>query len=230
MGYETARSKARKLRSSIPGNRFLYMNVEGIVTNTFMIAEVYRHFEQGLDGAHRAKMRDLYRYAEEVFRSEIRRPNSSGHRGKDRLTGRFTFGPGQTFQAQLVNDKKTHMWGIGFPKMQVADARTGFVWRSLEWGLGPKGTKSSFGPIGTHILPTRFYFDQPVGGRMFLGADPKDRYRKKGERSSEHPLRGRGRLGQGFEGKFFISRSMERVAKELPREYERVWQQSFGKG
>lgn len=237
MSAKAARARAAKvsaasLRNLIPGGvggATMTINAAGVAESTFLIAKVYDQFERGLLQSHVRRTQTLYAIAEDRFRADIRRPDSRGDRpGGGRMgrqTGRFTFGSGQTFQAVLIHDPESHQFGIGFPKLSVADARTDYVWRSLEFGLGPKGTPDPMGPLGEHKLPSRFHFQ---GDRLVLGRDPKDRFRQQQNRKTKVRRANSERLGQGFEGKFFIRDSMEVFAGTLPREYRTVFAQTFG--
>jgi hypothetical protein len=242
MSVDDARALANRIRSNRNliaggvGSGLVSFDDEGIARYANLITLRYKENERGLLQHHVRRSQDLYRLAEGYFTAEVRRPTSSGDRSGERMTGRFTFGSGQTFQASVIEDKANTVYGIGFPKVDVADARTDFVWRALEFGLPgtEHGSASPEGPQGFHRLPASFHWDPATGrgARLVLGRDPKDRFRKKGARNTRVRRKNVDR-GAGFEaknrGQGFIRPAMRDMSRQLPREYSRLFAQSFGR-
>ncbi len=156
------------------------------------------------------------------FLEDIKRPAERGQgAGGRRETGHFTFGGSGAFVQRDIKISDTE-FGFGFPDVAQADARTNFVWRSLEFGL--PGTRnrstylqfselSQFFPQGTHKLPRRFKFSSE-------------------SRSSAVLLVGEGRFrnireGGGFEGKHFIEKAWQDFFANWTREYDQVTNRAF---
>lgn len=203
-----------------------------IAEYAFLIGARRKSLEKNLNNFHVRRSQDLYRIAEKHFNAEVRRPTSSGDRPGDRMTGRFTFGKGGAFTAVLF--KQGASYGIGFPDTRVADNSTNGVWRVHEFGLPSSHPE---GPKGQHRLPSRFHWDpaRGDGARLVLGADPKDRYRKKGSRNTRVNRQNAERLGQGVPAKnggagFIRPAFTEFRAAYLEKGYRQVVKETFKLG
>lgn len=222
-------------RGIIPGGAAtpaLRMTDAGVDAYKFVLGAVPKEMRENIRFVHVRRSADLYRIAERWFNNERRRPTSSGDRPGDRMTGRFTFGTGGAFKA-VIFELSTGRQGIGFPDIAVADRRTRFVWRVHEFGLP---SNHPLGPQGQHILPSRFHWDpaQGEGARLVLGKDPKDRYRRKGKRSTRVRRENTERLGQGVPAKNagagFARPAFEEFRRTvLEGEYRKVVNQAFKK-
>lgn len=181
------------------GPRSTFFSIDDTIGEyIFLLGARRKSFDHNINNFHARRSADLYRIAEQHFNAEVRRPTSSGDRPGERMTGRFTFGSGKTFRAVLF--KQGQSYGIGFPDTQVADNSTNGVWRVHEFGLPSSHPE---GPKGQHRLPSRFHWDpaRGDGARLVLGADPSDRYRKKGSRNTRATRQNTERLGQGVPAK-----------------------------
>lgn len=226
---EAAKMKglAIRLANLIPGiagkrSKFL-IDYQGLQRTSFAIAAKLVEFEDGLKNRHAGMLRTVGDRARANLRASILRPAERHSRPNARMTGRFTFGTvgGGTFRGVVLDEPQRSFWGFGYPNVKVADAATRFVWRSLEYGLGARGTKDPEGPRGGHKMPFPFYFRPTAyrSGALFL---------RKGVRRAVDQFPG-GSRPQGFEGKFFIRRAMESVIEEAPRQYEKVVGETWGR-
>lgn len=156
------------------------------------------------------------------FAEDIKRPAERGEgAGGRRETGHFTFGGSGAFVQRDIKISDTE-FGFGFPDVAQADARTNFVWRSLEFGLPGTRNRSStlhfaelsqFFPQGTHQLPRRFKFssDSPSSAVLLLGQGQFRNIRE----------------GAGFAGKHFIEQAWNDFFTNWTREYDKVTDRAF---
>ena len=204
----------------LKGSKVVY-EVDGMKRLAFGMGLAVERLEEDLKATHLRRIGDLTRKARELFYGDTRRPSSSGDRPNVRMTGRFTFGArgGGTFVGVLIDEKSVQ--GFGYPNVPRADARTKFVWRTLEFGLGDKGEQHPLAPLGDHLLPRAFGFDPPTRGRrdarFFPVRGPAD---VKG--GGIEPKTGKGFIRPAFEYvKPFLRMDYEDAAKKFPRNLRR---------
>jgi len=160
--------------------------------------------------------------AEAYFQASIKRPAESGEgEGGRRMTGRFTFGEGATFESRDVKISDDHR-GFGFPDTTQADQITEGVWRALEFGL--PGTEHSaesihfsgltqFHVTGRHRLPERYEFTTRSPSSAVLKLNT--------------PRVRDVRFGSGFEGKHFIEQAWVDTINVFSRDYKRIGDDAF---
>jgi len=164
----------------------------------------------------------VMRTAARLFREDIKRPAESGQgAGGRRMTGRFTFGAGKTFESRDVRISDENR-GFGFPDWTRADAATQGIWRALEFGL--PGTEHSaqsihFGGLTQfhiskpHRLPQRYEFTTRTPSTAVLRLNT---FRDRDVR-----------FGAGFEGKHFIERAWIHTIDSFTREYKQIGLNAF---
>ena len=167
------------------------------------------------------------RLAASNFHGSIRRPGEQGEgTERGRKTGKFTFGnkdSGAAFHGSVFEVNKG-LFGFGYPFIPHADARTDYVWRSLEYGL--PGTRNaattllgdaSLFPKGEHKLPRRFYFSTPSPSSAILVIPKK--FARKGSQKQKILKGGSSNPGAGFEGKHFIEEAWIEMREKLPEKW-----------
>ena len=172
-----------------------------------------------------------------IFESNKERPQESGWRPEDRMTGRFGFGrrdaDSKAFVGRVFTDDSKRL-GFGFPDVAQADAKTNYVWRSLEFGL--KGSKhepttisdlvgESFFPTKPMRLPNSFYFRPRFkgveGGRSTgPGRSPDDVMHLGG------PFK-RTKRPKGIKGKHFIEQAWISSTPEITKRFEKAIVSAF---
>lgn len=93
--------------------------------------------QRRMKGVHQQAIVRINAQAKDNFANAIERPMHSATRGdgpygRNRVSGKFTFGSNLTFIGKLI-DKST-IQGFGYPDVNRADQRTQGVWRFLEEG------------------------------------------------------------------------------------------------
>lgn len=229
-----------KKTNLIPGGRGAAIRVEwqGIQQTAFLLAAICNEKLPGtLNASHTRMMGVVGKRAEANFEGSIRRPNERGERGGPRETGHFTFGKDQggafigvPIRPDSPGGKKDE-YGFGYPNIKVADQKTNFVWRALEFGLtGAKYTavNNEFAPRGIAKFPSRFTFlpfrsGPPNGSLVPKGSGsapsgtlvtPKGRVLK----TVAHP---------GIKPKLFITNAFNETVGGMDREYQTVLATTF---
>ncbi len=163
-------------------------------------------FLKAIYSLHTRKFGDLYALARDELEASIKRPQETGVRAgadpsKKRMTGRFTIGSGQALQGRRVHDVKNHLFGMDFPDVDHADAKTHGIWRVLEWGLGDKKDVNDLASSGEHLLPSVFHF---TGDDVFV------------------PDIGPAVVpGYGIPAKLFITAAWNEISRDLETAYAR---------
>ncbi len=186
-----------------------------------LLAAATRNLNGDIDQGIRRAKGEVVGRARSHFTADTKRPAEKGQgAGGRRMTGRFTFGDGQTFETRSIKISEEER-GFGFPQVAKADTRTEGVWRALEWGLpGTEHRTSSphFSDLGrfhiksAHRLPRRFQFTSrsPSSAILKLNVGPE-----------------RTKPGAGFEGKHFIEQAWVETLLVLSRGYERIGREAF---
>jgi len=91
-----------------------------------------------MPGVHRQAIVKIGVLAKKNFVAKIERPAHSAslgraEYGRNRVSGKFTFGKGLTFEGRLLPKSPT-IQGFGYPDVGRADKATKGVWRFLEEG------------------------------------------------------------------------------------------------
>lgn len=214
-----AEASLRQLIPGFKGSR-LIVDIDGVYQSAFAVARVTDQFQRELRGSHLSLLRVMKSVAQAKFEASIKRPAQRGFRpgppfDKKRVTGRFTFGSrgGGAFVGVLINDEANDMSGFGYPRISVADEKTRFVWRSLEYGLS--GTKrqadsDDLAPKGRHLLPAKIFWTAAEPEGLLIPRKPATRE------------------GGGIEPKRFIRDSIEEVANAQEREYRTLIRRTYG--
>lgn len=251
-----AKSAVDKLRNLNPGGggrggrsrKLLVIEVEpGSFRDNYLekITRAVEELDENLRITNLNMMRRIGQLAERNLRQSIRRPAESGEgqdAGRKRQTKKFTFGTrpkdgGGTGAFVGVHLNDANQSGFGYPDILQADTKTNFVWRTLEFGIGPRGSGHSEGPRGDPHLPARFGFTGPnpaTSKLMFLsgpavkqGAVYVQMFKTKHRRRD---TRKRSRVDpQGQAPKFFITNAIEEMIGVVPKEYERTLAKTYRK-
>lgn len=225
-----ARKQVKAFKGS--GRKSSTVEWQGLEQTAFLLAQIVNvDLPKRLNALHTNKIGLLTKYAESMFHHEALRPDESGHRPEKRMTQQFTFGgKGAAFRGFLIEEG--NIQGFGYPDVQQADAKTNFVWRSLEFGLtGAKHTAiaNPFAPRGVAKFPSRFTFLPFAKGRGLF------------EPRGGGPARPRGKLvtpqgrilktvtHPGIEPKLFITRAFNQVAEGMDRSYRQELASTFAK-
>ena len=170
----------------------------------------------------------LSQRSKNIFESNKLRPQETGWREGDRMTGRFGFGrrdaDSKAFVGRVFTDdtKPVGRLGFGFPDVAQADAKTNYVWRSLEFGL--RGTEHSPSTLSDLVdrslfpkkpmkLPKHYYFrPQFKGGGdvMHLGGPKAPKVKPR-----------------GIKGKHFIEQAWLQSVPEINNRFERALVAAF---
>lgn len=165
------------------GQGILQGNVYGLATVARGLKKAERETVKSLQGKNLTWQRKLAEAGREYLYADILRPEERGLRSGSRMTGKFKFGArgSGAFKGFPVSDRKSGQYGFGWPHVPTADARTEYVWRTLEYGLtgtrhsklhggilkmeNPLGLLRPYGtefpsvqPEATHIVPKAFTF------------------------------------------------------------------------
>lgn len=245
------RIQDRNLRAGFKGSGLVFVTTQGVSRNTFAIAFALQDFSKSLDGFHLRKLGELTSLARSNFEAKVAKGRSgeSGRgQGRGRQTGQFTFGSrgGGAFVGVFMKDETTGVSGFGYPNVAIADARTNYVWRTLEFGLRPnpnavRGARLRRGktpiaveaPLGEHKLPARFGFTGPnrTSSRLVPLSDRavpniRAQYVRLYGRNRGVAKRTRERAN-GIEPMFFISDAIGVVAQTLPAGYRQLLSKSY---
>lgn len=204
----------------------------------FKLTRKLAQLDKSIKGKNLSLQGDMTKIAKRNFRASIRRPAESGENQDHRMTGKFTFGTEGAFKSVLIleENSKTNVIGFGYPDIQRADARTKFVWRSLEFGLGPRGSGHPEGPKGRAMLPAVFGFTtgNPATAKMvvrgpavssgarYLYTTGKDRgtlARRGGGFRRVNP--------QGIAPKYFITGAIAEMRGRAGKEYRKAAAETY---
>lgn len=229
----------------------LTMRMDGLTRTAYTMAFTMGGFAESLDGLHKKKLADLAFQAKSNFESRLgRRKGEHGQRPGRRQTGKFTFGSrgGGAFVGLIIKDEKNFVSGFGYPNVAVADRRTKYVWRTLEYGLNPHADAVSGGeitrgglrmatevPIGKHLMPVRFTFttSNPATSKL------KPKHKEASDSVTYVRLFGKnGKAGRSIKGakkitpggippSFFISDAIAHVAATMPAGYREVMSRTW---
>jgi hypothetical protein len=173
-----------------------------VVPTSFQI--ISEGVPRGTRYINREVLSSMYRTAASIFEASIQRPSTSvtaggqSYRAGSRATGNFTFGDGQTFQGEIIDNGPVQ--GIGFPNINVADQRTNRAWRMLE-----EGSDSMRIPVGT--------WRDPGGRTVPWGAGSDDTF---------HPGARRFMEASGIQAKLFIQGAIDGGVEVLGRAYSQL--------
>lgn len=201
--------------------------------------------DKGLRITTLSMTRRIGQLAKANLERSILRPGEHFHGKGRRQTGNFTFGTRPKGQGKgggggafvAVNLEGDNQVGFGYPDIQQADDKTDRVWRTLEWGIGPRGMDHPESPRGEPKLPQRFGFTgpNPATSRLMVLQGPavaqgaiyvqmfKTKQRRKNVRKKK-PV-----TPQGQAPKLFITRAIDEMAGIVPSEYRRVVAETYRK-
>lgn len=170
----------------------LIVQDESLTTFSTVMQAVFEGYKKGTGKIFTTSIDLVSAQAEKNFAASILRDATSAtaggrtYRRRNRMTGRFTFGSGQTFTGSILRNLGPNISGFGYPIVNRADQRTKRVWRGLEFGWDsmrmPKGVwrdtsgdrvgADSFRKIvgGDQFFPTSAASDEVAGieAKLFI--------------------------------------------------------------
>lgn len=203
---------------ALKSRAFLRSGSLRMVLNTTSFQTGTKYLDDSLRGVHSAAARKLAETGRRNLRASIERPQERGEGElRGRQTGNFTFGGSGAFVG--TSFAEGDIQGFGWPNVQVADRRTNYVWRSLEWGLGGGATSSPFSPRGTFKLPG-------TAAGVFAFHFNESNVFRPGKKGRRLRLRGVEAPDSGIEPKYFLTNAWDEVVADeggyLHRKYREV--------